>query len=304
MKAVLGLFLVACAMVISSDALAQCTAPKFPREHSRIVVDDGNNLRKWGGKEYASAPILKVLKTGDEVRLIAQDAKWAEVETEEGMKGFVNAKCLAPYELFVTGKSAAGNYEALLGCGEKEKVATFLVDLDGDGKKETIRLTCESGVGCSNSFMDVLSASGQVLFKGPRHGNSPFIFCRCDAGEYQIKAAGDLDGDGKGEILTVVGPSDVSPAGFLLFRWTGAGFDEVWSESALVSSKESPDAFILSKRVFNSPEPYRYLVGVETNGEGVMVAHVAGADGGSGEAVVTLQQKAMKVVRWAKPYKK
>jgi len=288
-----------------AQAEGYCTAPKFPREQSRVVVDDGNNLRKWGGKDYASAPVLKVLNSGNEVKLVRLDGKWAEVETDDGMRGFVNAKCLAPYEEFVAGKSPAGYFEQLLGCGETEKVVSLKADLDGDGRMETIRLSCESGMGCNNHFMDVLSPEGTILFKGPRHGESPLIFCGCEVGRYEIGALGDLDGDKRGELLTVKGPSDVSPAGFLLFRWNGAGFDKVWGPVRLVSEKGTPDVFRKeSDGSKSATDPFRFLVGVQSDSKGQMIAHVAGADSGYGEAVVILRQGEVVVSKWLKAYKK
>ncbi|GFK94397.1 hypothetical protein NNJEOMEG_02241 [Fundidesulfovibrio magnetotacticus] len=287
-------------------ALAQdfCSVPEYPKAEARFVVDNDNNLRQWGGADYAKAPVIGKLDAGDMVRLLSLDGRWARVRTRDGKEGWVNAKCLAPYETFVTGKSAAGNYEGLIGCGPDERVKLLKVDLDGDGRPETLRLTCESGNGCSNYFLDVLSPEGKTLFAGPREGLSYFIFCSCNAGEYLPETFFDLDGDGRKEMILLHPRSDVSPTPVEAFRFNGSGFDHVLVNKGFFGSKAEPD-FLRATDYPKDPnfEPFRYLYGLKVDDKGRLIASIAGP-GAAGEAEVRYTPEGFRVVRWTAPYKK
>lgn len=280
-----------------------CSVPPYPKQQSRFVVDDDNNLRTWGGAGYAKAPILDKLNKGEMVRLISQDGGWAEVVTRRGQRGFVNAKCLTAYDAFVTGKSPAGNVDSLIGCTKGTAVAPLRVDLDGDGKLETLRLTCAPGNGCVDYFLDVLAPDGRVLFAGPREGPSLLIFCSCHAGVYLPEVFFDMDGDGRKEMILLHPRSDVSPTAVEAFRFNGSGFDHVLTNKAYFAAKENPDLLRAVDYREDGPEPYRYLYGLKTDKSGELIASIAG-DGASGEAVVRFTPEGLKVIRWTMPYKK
>lgn len=280
-----------------------CSVPPYPRTEARFVVDDGNNLRQWGGTDYAKAPVVGRLSTGEMVRLLGQDGRWAHVETRDGKRGFVNAKCLAAYDAFVTGRSPAGQVDSLIGCSRDMRVEPIRVDLDGDGRPETLRLTCAPGNGCADYFLDVHAADGRLLFAGPRDGPSFFIFCSCHAGVYMPEVFFDMDGDGRKEMILLHPRGDVSPTPVEAFRFNGSGFDHVLANKGFFASREDPD--LLRAVDFKDPDaqPYRYLYALHTDKAGNLIASIAG-DGASGEAQVRFTPEGLRVVRWTSPYRK
>lgn len=239
----LSLWLLLAAIPAAALAQGVCSAPHFPPETSFIVVDDGNNLRQWGGADYAKAPILATLDALDEVGLLRREGRWAEVETRDGLRGWINAKCLAPRAAFLAQNADKGD-SIISGCAEIRERTSFPLDPDGGGRQETLRLTCEPGVGCSLFTMNVVNAGGEVVFQGPSFGESPLIFCLCDAGTYWPDLVGDLDGDGRIELLAEYGPSDVSVSSFYLGRWNGRGFDTLKNQVALLEDPARPGTFV------------------------------------------------------------
>lgn len=281
-----------------------CSAPVFAPAESRFVADDGNNLRQWGGAQYASAPVLAVLNAATEVRLIRMDGKWAEVETREGLRGFVNAKCLVTYKDLVAGKIPDPRQIDLQGCDGGRKPIEIKADLDGDGKAETIRLTCDPGAGCVNYFLDVLSSDGRTLYKGPRYGDTTLIFCECNAGAWMPRAVTDLDGDGKAEILMTSPASDVSPVAFYLLRWNGSGFDMAMKDIGYFAEKSDPDflkAVPYPKGEY--PAPFRFAYIAEARPGGPLVVTIGGQDGGYGVAEVRFEPGGLRVVKWREAYR-
>ncbi|MHC1710998.1 MAG: SH3 domain-containing protein [Solidesulfovibrio sp.] len=299
------LFLLPVLALANTHAWAmQFCGPRFAPEQSHIVVDAGNNLRQWGGKDYASAPIVKVLDALEEVQVLRSDGKWAEVETVDGKKGFVNAKCLTPYAVFISGKSPAGG-EPLITCKEDASGTRkeIKADLDGDGRLETLRLTCQAGWGCANYFLDVYGPDGKLLFRGPRHGDSPLIFCRCHAGIYFPDIVRDIDGDGRAELLLPQPRSDVSPVPFEMFRWNGSGFTTIMTNVGLFADKDHPEVF-LPVAYKDDADPFRYIYYFDEKERNRLVAGITGKDGKFGEAVVRFDGTAFRVVQWKLPYKK
>lgn len=301
---------------VPAAALAQgiCSAPHFAPEKSFIVVDDGNNLRERGGAGYASAAILKVINACKEVGLLRREGRWAEVETPDGLRGWINAKCLAPYAEFVAGKSAAGMDPSISGCAELDESTSFPLDLDGDGAMETMRLACAPGVGCSNFTMDITDAKGGRVFEGPKYGASPLIFCLCDAGTYWPELAGDLDGDGRAELLAQYGPSDVSVSAFYLGRWNGHGFDTARNLVALLEDPARPETFVYAPfpegEAMSEARWIMSFSGWEANGRvrGSVYQYkgdpAKGYDLYYGEAVFTPQKDGFQLDSWTKPFAK
>lgn len=298
--------LIALTLLTATDAFARpfCSAPVFAPAESRFVADDGNNLRQWGGAQYASAPVLAVLNAATEVRLIRLDGKWAEVETLEGLRGVVNAKCLVTYRDLVAGRIPDPRQIDLQGCDSGRKPIEIKADLTGDGKPETLRLTCDPGAGCVNYFLDVLASDGKTLFKGPRYGDTPLIFCECNAGVWMPGAVTDLDGDGKAEILLTSPASDVSPVAFYLFRFNGAGFDMAMKDVGYFADPSAPD--FLKAVPFpagDHPTPFRFAYIAKAKPGGPLVVTIGGQDGGYGVAEARFEPGGLRVVKWVTPYR-
>ncbi|MEW6279068.1 MAG: hypothetical protein AB1758_10620 [Candidatus Eremiobacterota bacterium] len=121
------------------------------------------------------------------------------------------------------------------------------VDLDGDGRKETIALkaytSTESGNEVERAQLVVLDARGKTIWSAAK--KDPFVFGgELDLGE--LEAAGDLDGDGRVELIGTYQKGDVSPTRFRLFRWNGQEFVLV-KRGRLVPLNQRPGTFVFSE---------------------------------------------------------
>jgi len=102
------------------------------------------------------------------------------------------------------------------------------VDLDGDGRAETIiwpkfKETEEEG---AFHQIKVLRPDGTVRWEGTRVADPehPLTFGDWHYGQSLPQIAADIDGDGAVELVAPVPQGDVSPTWFRVFRWTAAGF--------------------------------------------------------------------------------
>ena len=207
----------------------------YPPEKSLIVLNDGNNLRQWGGKDYAKAPIVAVLNAWDEVMALRQDGRWDEVQTVDGRHGFVNAACLAPYRDIVSGKKAVAHYDDKNACVFHRKMKTrFVAVLDGGGQDDVITLRCEPWRGNARMFMTITGNNGRVRYQSPAYGDSRLIFFMSDSGLYWPELVGDIDQDGKAELVALHEPSDDRVSGHTFMRWNGQGFDLLKYNVALI----------------------------------------------------------------------
>lgn len=115
-------------------------------------------------------------------------------------------------------------------------------DLDRDGQAESISLVAY-GVGESSYFgqLVVTRPDGGRLWAGPkpRDPGDAGAFGAWDWGIAGIELAGDLDGDGKVELLGAMPQSDVSPTRFRVWRWDGRGFQRIFTRSLLEAPRNS-----------------------------------------------------------------
>lgn len=108
-----------------------------------VVKDDGNNVRVAGGPRYMESRIIGVLNKGDRVAVHRQDGKWSEITTPDGTRGWVHNACLAPAPSGV----ATSDSDSMTCPSDLPR--QFSVDLNGDGRKESIKLedsTCPSQI--------------------------------------------------------------------------------------------------------------------------------------------------------------
>ena len=123
-----------------------------------VCVDNGNNLREFGGPNYKNAAILGTLDSGDWVRVVGQKDNWAEVVRYDGLRGFVNATCLTPVEKYI---AAQKNKEEFVCAPDMPR--RFEVDL-GDGQgRGTVVLRDVPDLFGGGADLEVRKASGEVL---------------------------------------------------------------------------------------------------------------------------------------------
>ncbi len=138
-----------------------------------------------------------------------------------------------------------------LAAEEESGPASLAVDLNGDGRAETISWRVSSKDG-DNAFhqVTVTDAGGKVLWRSPqvRAADDPMAFGEFDFGFSLPEFAGDLEQDGTVEMIVPAPQSDVSPTFFRVFRWSGAAFEPKFSRAltgpgkkdALFSWTENP----------------------------------------------------------------
>lgn len=107
------------------------------------------------------------------------------------------------------------------------------VDLNGDHKPDKVGLMAYRVD--DNGYwgqLRVWDSSGQVLWQGPKtnqnypqaQGDETLFFGAWPHGVCGLEAVGDLDGDGKVELISTQPQSDVRPTTFRIFRWNGKAF--------------------------------------------------------------------------------
>lgn len=77
--------------LITSVILLLLTVSLFGQEY-RTVDANTLNIREYAGKNYA---IIGKVKKGNKVFIISENNGWAEIETENGVKGFVKTEYLS-----------------------------------------------------------------------------------------------------------------------------------------------------------------------------------------------------------------
>lgn len=144
--------------------------------------------------------------------------------------------------LVLTGPALAGG----------ELTQKFQVDLNRDGRKETVALKAFTQDGVQLGQLVVLSDKGKVLWAGPKKSarpwspTEPLVF----GGEFdlgEIEVVGDLDQDGAIELLGTYQKSDLSPTRFRLLRWKDGKFVHVRS-NRLVQAPQRPGTWIWEDR--------------------------------------------------------
>lgn len=133
-----------------------------------------------------------------------------------------------------------------------ELTQKFQVDLNRDGRKETVALKPFTQDGVTLGQLVVLSDKGRTIWAGPRTSKTPYspseplVF----GGEFDrgdIEVVGDLDGDGTIELLGTFQKSDLSPTRFRLLRWKKDRFVHVRSDN-LVQAPQRPGTYVWAKR--------------------------------------------------------
>ncbi|MCB1209268.1 MAG: hypothetical protein KDK97_08075 [Verrucomicrobiales bacterium] len=179
----------------------------------------------------------------------------------------------------------------------------LLVDLNGDAVREEIVMRRSGKDADLGEFFQVLArrADGTVLWSSSAtmDANDPLAFGRWDFGISLPQWAGDIDADGKIEMIAPAPQSDVSPTFFRVFRWTGQSFEPLFSR-ALTGGIENGARYAWSE---NPPETgYWVAEWIGASAEGGMVVRVMSYDGGSsvlhGLAVLTPEAGAFTLERW------
>ena len=168
------------------------------------------------------------------------------------------------------------------------------VDLNRDGVLETVTLKPFTQEGIRLDQLVVLDRKGRVLWAGPRHSavpqgpSEPMVF----GGEFdlgEVDLVGDVDGDGKVEVLGTYQQSDVRPPRFRLLRWTGDRFVHVRS-GCLVPANQRPGTFVWKEHDYEASSWVQHFQAVQPGG--TVQVKVQDLSGQAGEQVLTVRATA------------
>jgi len=99
------------------------------------------------------------------------------------------------------------------------------VDLDKDGINENVFLkkhrSDDNGEYYHLVVYQKVKNKRKILWEDK---NIEYEFCYADWGIEELQIAGDIDNDGKIELVTNYAMSDVSPVSFRIFKWTNNKF--------------------------------------------------------------------------------
>lgn len=138
--------------------------------------------------------------------------------------------------------------------GGPYKAAVNKFDLDGDGSEEVITLEpykkIDAGEYQRLVVKKTVAGKETVVWRSPEYDtsfeskkNQDYRFFIGDPGIEDVEAVGDIDGDGKIELVSPEGQSDVSPTTFRVYRWTGKAFKHVLTKSLFADDPENPKNF-------------------------------------------------------------
>ncbi|MBS2038938.1 VCBS repeat-containing protein [bacterium] len=128
---------------------------------------------------------------------------------------------------------------------------TTRIDLDGDGKAETVGLRCESLKGGNwYSRLSVWDGQGRLLWQSMPSKQGVWAFGGWDWGISDLQLVADIDRDGRVEAVSPEPVSDVRPVTYRIYRWSGRAFTYV--RSAELGS-DSAEHFSWGKANINRP---------------------------------------------------
>ena len=210
----------------------------FPPGALAVVVDNGNNLRAFGGPGYAAAPILGVLDKGQAVTVLRQQGNWSEIATPDNRRGWINSACLVPAARYLADPR---NSQDVSCPGDYPRQFTATLDPAHPGARIAVEdvPTLFGGSG----RLAVADGSGRLLWRGPLPDvfrdpatADPLVYFCSPTGAFWPSVIGDVDGDGLAEIVANDPQSDVSVSTFTLARWTGQAFAVVRRHESLVET--------------------------------------------------------------------
>ncbi|MBI5325102.1 MAG: hypothetical protein HZB41_07520 [Ignavibacteriae bacterium] len=184
------------------------------------------------------------------------------------------------------------------------------VDLNNDGVKENIFLkkyrTDDNGSYYHIAIYQKIKNKRKILWEDK---NNEYEFCYADWGIEELQIAGDIDGDGKIELVTNYAISDVSPVIFRIFKWTGDKFvksDDACYIIRLKDGKNEGNIFINDTAYSSGEKDFTSTAWIDefTNfiEPDLLEVNITGYDSEDdvlmGKAILQCTIKGFKLVKW------
>lgn len=198
--------------------------------------------------------------------------------------------------------AAAGQEDVKVG----QIYRSYKADLNTDGRMERVelRVFAKKEGGWFGTLL-VKDSRGSVLWKGPEEAKTSnrLVFGSWDYGSCIPEVIGDIDGDGKIELVSPEPQSDVRPTTFRVLRWESRKFSYCFSKCLLEKPENSGSYPWQTSDEYMGRWISRFK---KLYGVGTMEAEVLEFREGSnkmGTAVVTAVSGGFQVMKWKEPLK-
>ena len=143
----------------------------------------------------------------------------------------------------------------------------------------------EGGDAVWRSQLVVLGAGGKPVWEGPKGpAFAPLVYQGGPAGEDELEAAGPVEREGDGQVVLVMGQSDVRIPTHQFLRWTGHGFVEA-RKAKFVEQPAKSGRFVPTTNAEPRGRWIARFTGVVSPGRCRVSLGVASEDGGGNERV-------------------
>lgn len=193
------------------------------RESQAEFIDGEGNLREGPGIEYQ---VLFAPSRGTTGTMLGASDGWVLIELENGRVGWTHRRNLRGIPSREGGEATT----LCVGCPLKNEA-----DLDGDGEPEELLLRpyqWENGGGAVSFALSVYK-HGRMIWEDSAH---EFPFFQGPPGVQDLRVVGDVNGDGRVEVVSTAPASDVSPTEVTILQWNGSGFS-LWRKGFYVLNR-------------------------------------------------------------------
>lgn len=187
----------------------------------------------------------------DAFRVLERREGWARIHQPHGdgenTEGWIGVDALLPLDDYLRDPAYRGSVfcpaesadytEAL---NPATLAAGVIVDLDPERRKAVLTMRLIPTLRGGGGVLEVRAADGALLWSSPALGPTMMDLPPEDAfycspfGFRWPQQAGDMDGDGRAELLIHHPQTEMGPGAYTLLRWTGTAFEPVFRDRQLV----------------------------------------------------------------------
>lgn len=234
------------AVVSTLAAIPAWAAPAYPiyRETRGRWVGALDDTRVYSSLEDARKGVAREdeISVWNAFVLLGENGDWLHLADEDGDEFWAAASAFTDLDSFLKDPPPG----ALVNC-EGYASNTFRVDLDDKRKKAWILMHPHPTLTGGARIIEIWDRAKTTLLwhSGPldKTGRDNLLYCGQD-GDRRLQLAGDVDGDGKAELVIKDAQSEIGPGTFFFLRWNGEAFVPVLEKKQFfVVGQNSPDIF-------------------------------------------------------------